>query len=205
MLAMFAMTLAFAQPAKGDLFLGGSLNAAYGTSKAEVAGVDAEGPKTFTFQITPRVGYFLSDKIVAGLDLGFMTNSTNDKSSGQEVKTTAMSYGGGVFARYYIVPTERFALFFEAGVNAMAGNSKVETAGVSVDGPNTFALNAGITPGVAVYVSKRVALEANYGFLGYSSVSGKTDNGGVETKTNQGSFGLNINPGTFEFGMSVLF
>lgn len=204
-LALFATTLAFAQPEKGDIFLGGSLNFNMGSSKGEVAGVSADGPKTLNFGISPRVGYFLSDKIVVGLDLGFNSASSNDDSSGTEIKTSSSMYGGGVFARYYIVPADRFALFFEAGVGAMLGGSKVETAGVSVDGPNSFNLNAGLTPGVAFYVSKRVALEANYGFLGYTSTSTKIETAGVETKTNAGNFGLNINPSTFEFGMSILF
>ena len=203
--ALFATTLAFAQPEKGNIFLNGSLNFNTGSSSADVGGTSTDGPSSFNLGITPKVGYFISDKIVVGLDLGFMMNNTKDETTGVEVKTNALGFGGGAFARYYIVPADRFAMFFEAGVNTMFGSSTVETAGASVDGPSTFALNAGITPGMSIYVSEKIALEANYGFLGYTSSSSTTEAAGVETKTSQGSFGLNLNPNTIRLGVSVLF
>lgn len=204
-IALFAMTIAFAQPEKSDIFLGGSLNFNMGSSKSEVGGTTSDGPKTLNIGIAPKAGYFISDKFLVGLNLGFNMTNVTDESTGVEVKTNTLGYGGGVFARYYIVPAERFAFFFEGGVNATLGNSTVETAGVSVDGPNTFALNAGISPGISVYVSKRIALEAMYGFIGYKMNNSKIEAGGIESTSNQGNFGLNLNPNTFRFGMSILF
>ena len=66
-------------------------------------------------------------------------------------------------------------------------------------------MNAGITPGMSFYVSKKIALEANYGFLGYTSSSSTIEAAGVETKSSQGNFGLNLNPNTIRLGVSVLF
>jgi hypothetical protein len=54
-------------------------------------------------------------------------------------------------------------------------------------------------------VSKRVALEANYGFIGYTMNNSKTETAGIETTSSQGSFGLNLNPSTLKFGVSILF
>ncbi len=189
--ALFASSLAFAQPEKGNIFLNGSLNFDLGSSSADVS--------TFNLGVTPKVGYFVTDKIVVGLDLGIAMNNSNDKVS--DIKTSGLAFGGGAFARYYVMPKDHFAMFFEGAVNTSFGSSSVETTGVSVDGPSTFSLNAGITPGISVYVSKKIALEANYGFLGYSSNSSEL--GGV--KTSQGNFGLNLNPNTMRFGVSILF
>jgi len=189
--ALLASSLAFAQPEKGNILLNGSLNFDLGSSSADVS--------TFTLGVTPKVGYFVTDKIVVGLDLGIAMNNSNDKAS--DIKTSGLEFGGGAFARYYVMPKDHFAMFFEGGVNTSFGSSSVETAGVSVDGPSTFSLNAGITPGISVYVSKKIALEANYGFLGYTSSSSEL--GGV--KTSQGNFGLNLNPNTMRFGVSILF
>ena len=202
--AMFAVAVAFAQPAKGDLLLGGALNFDMGASKVKVGSTTAKGPKTMGVGITPKIGYFLSDKVVIGANLGFGLNSTTDKSTPTTVKNSALTYGGGVFARYYIVPTERMAFFFEGGVNVMAGSSKSKAGNVTVDGPKTLGIGAGITPGIAVYVSKRVALEANYGFLGYNTNTSTTEAGGVKTKSTSGGFGLNLNPNTFRFGVTIL-
>ena len=204
-IALFAMTLAFAQPEKGNLLLGGALNLDIGSSNVKVDGVKTNGPKTFNLGVTPRVGYFLSDKVLVGVNLGFMMTNSKDESTGTEVKSNGLAYGGGVFARYYITPVEHFALFFEGGVGAMFGSSKIETAGTTVDGPNTMALNAGVSPGISIYVSKRIALEANYGFIGYTMNNSKTETAGIETTSSQGSFGLNLNPNTLMFGVSILF
>ena len=65
-IALFAMTLAFAQPEKGNLLLGGALNLDIGSSNVKVDGVKTNGPKTFNLGVTPRVGYFLSDKVLVG-------------------------------------------------------------------------------------------------------------------------------------------
>ncbi|MDC3209740.1 porin family protein [Chitinophagales bacterium] len=191
--ALFATTLAFAQPEKGNIFLNGSLNFDIGSPSADVS--------NFNLGITPKVGYFVSDNIVVGLDLGFAMANSKDESGPDEVKTNGLSFGGGAFARYYMMPADHFAMFFEGGLNTSFGSSSVETAGNSVDGPSTFALNAGITPGMSIYVSKKIALEANYGFLGYTTSSSEI--GGV--KTSQGNFGLNLNPNTIRLGVSVLF
>jgi hypothetical protein len=68
-----------------------------------------------------------------------------------------------------------------------------------------MSLNAGVSPGISIYVSKRVALEANYGFIGYTMNNSKTETAGIETTSSQGSFGLNLNPSTLKFGVSILF
>lgn len=204
LVAMFAITVAFAQPEKGDIFLGGSLNFNMGASKASVGSVTAKGPKTLGVGITPRVGYFISNKFVVGVNAGFGLNSSTDKSSAVTVKNSSTSYGGGVFARYYIMPVEKMGLFFEAAAGVNLGSSRAKAGNVTVDGPNNFGISAGITPGIAVYVSKRVALEANYGFLGYNTNTSTTEAGGIKTKSTNGGFGLNLNPNTFRFGVSIL-
>jgi len=198
-------TMAFSQQAKGDIYLGGSLNLSAESSSTEVGSTNTDGPKIFSFGIEPKVGYFISDKISVGLNLGFSSYNRKVENSGTTTKNTNLSYGGGIFARYYVLPTEKFGFFFEAGADLMAGSSKTDIGGVETDGPNTLNINAGFTPGIVFYVSNRVALEANYGFLGYNTYSEKDDSGTQEVKSTDNSFGLDVNPGTFELGVSVLF
>lgn len=205
LMSFVVATMAFAQQAKGDIYLGGSLNFGTGSSSSKVGSTKVEGPKTFSFGIQPKVGYFISDKFAVGVDLGFSTSSSKIDNSGTTTTFSNMAFGGGLFARYYMMPVEKFGFFFEANAGAMAGSSKNKVGSVKTDGPNSLAINAGITPGIAVYVSNRVALEANYGFLGYSSYTETDKSGAQDVKDTQGNFGLNINPGTFKFGVSVLF
>jgi hypothetical protein len=202
---IMALTVS-AQPEKGNIFLGGSVNLNAGSSNTKVNGDKTDGPKTFSFNVSPAVGYFLSDKIMAGIKLGYTTNSTKTTDNSDNTFTElSNTIGVGLFARYYIVPIEKMGFFFEANVGTGFGSSAVKVNGDKTDGPSTFSLNAGISPGIAIFVSNRVALEAQYGFLGYNSFSTKSDNGGVDVKQNSSNFGLNLNPGTFRFGVSVLF
>ena len=205
LLSFVITTMTFAQHKKGDIYFGGSVNFGAGSSSTKVGSTKTEGPKTFNFGIQPKVAYFISDKFSVGVDLGFSSSSSKIDNSGTTTSYSNMAYGGGVFARYYVMPTEKFGFFFEANTGIMAGTSKNKVGSVKTDGPNTLEINAGITPGIVFYVSKRVALEANYGFLGYSSYT-QTDKSGLQDiKDTQGNFGLNINPGTFELGVSILF
>lgn len=205
LLSFVVATMAFAQQTKGDIYLGGSVNFGAGSSSTKVGSTKNEGPKTFDFGIQPKVGYFISDKFSVGIDLGFSSENTKIDNSGTTTKYSNTAYGGGVFARYYVMPAEKFGFFFEANAGVMAGSSNTKVGSVKTDGPNTLAINAGITPGIVIYVSNRVALEANYGFLGYSSYTETDKSGTQDVKDTQGNFGLDINPGTFEFGVSVLF
>jgi hypothetical protein len=206
MMALIATITLSAQPEKGNIFLGGNLNLGFGSSNTKVDGDKTDGPKTFNFNVQPSVGYFLSDKVVAGLRLGYSTSVEKVTDNSDNVyKDLNNSFGVGAFARYYIMPVEKMGFFFEAAVMTGFGSSAVKVNDDKTDGPKTFNLNAGISPGIAVYVSNRVALEAQYGFLGYNSFTRTTDAGGVEIKNNSSNFGLSVNPNTFRFGVSVLF
>lgn len=205
LLSFVVATMAFAQHAKGDIYLGGNLNFGVGSSNTKVGNTKNEGPKTFNLGIQPKVGYFISDKFSVGVDLGFSTRNTKIDNLGTTTTYSNMAFGGGIFARYYVMPVEKFGFFFEANAGAMAGSSKTKIGAIKTDGPNTLEINAGITPGIVVYVSNRVALEANYGFLGYTSSTSTDKSGPQDIKDNQGDFGLNINPSTFKFGVSILF
>lgn len=203
--SLLAVSMTFAQQEKGDIYLGGSLNFGAGSSSTKVGGTKTDGPSTFNLGIQPRVGYFLSEKILVGADLGFTTGSSKIDNGGTVTKVSNNAFGGGLFARYYVMPAEKLGFFFEANAGVLAGSSKVKVGNTETDGPNTFNLSTGITPGIVIFISKKVALEANYGFLGYTSFSETDKSGSVEVKDAQGNFGLSLNPNTFRFGVSVLF
>ncbi|MGB1247667.1 MAG: outer membrane beta-barrel protein [Chitinophagales bacterium] len=208
LIAIVVATMAFAQPEKGNIYLGGNLNIGFGGSKTEVGSTSTDGPKTFNFGISPKVGYFISDKLSVGLDLGYNMNSSKLEVDPTTTTTTSSMIGTGVFARYHIFPVEKFGFFFEGNVGASFGgnNTKTETSGTTNEYKKSlFGINAGISPGLAIYFSKKVAFEAQYGFLGFTSTTETDDNGAEDVKDTQGGFGLNVNPSSFKFGVSVLF
>lgn len=83
------------------------------------------------------------------------------------------------------------------GVGVAFGSSKEEEKNgnttTTTDGPKVTALEVGITPGLVFFPTNKVGLEANFGFVGFSSVTSKSTNGSTETKVSNSNFGLGAN------------
>lgn len=182
--AIFAFGFANAQdatttPAKGfsngDAFISGSV----GFSSTKTGDF-----KSNSFTISPKAGFFVSDNIAVGAQIGY-TSSTQDDFNGfdvVEVKTNEFSVGA--FARYYATPASDFSLFGELGVNY--NTAKTEIEGTEVGKNNGFEI--AVRPGISYFISSNFALEATIGALSYET--SKPDADGAESTD---TFGLNIN------------
>jgi opacity protein-like surface antigen len=155
----------------GDVFVTGSIGIG-----SESTGDD----KTNSFNISPKVGYFLMENIAVGGALGYTSGKTESPGI-PDVKTSEFSIGA--FGRYYVTPASSFSIFGEVGVDYI--HSKIEAA--TEDNSNAFRI--GLAPGVNYFVSEHFALEAKFGILSYRT--DKPDADGVE-KTDSFNFGLNF-------------
>ena len=177
-LAVVSFTLASAQEensngfTKGDVFISGSFG--FGSEKTG-------DNKTNTFNISPRVGYFVSENIAAGARINFSSEKRELGTNEETLSITTL----GAFGRYYFSPTSKFSLFGELGVDYVA--SKFEEEGEPDDKANGFGL--GLAPGVSYFISNNFALEATWGILGYRTVKPDVDNA---ESTNNFDFGVNL-------------
>ena len=184
-IALFAISgLAFTANAQefgfsqGNVIVEGNI----GFNSTNDKGTDA---KTNSFEITPKVGYFLTDKVAIGIQLGFGTGkSENLTAVGSEVKTN--NFGAGVFGRYYFLELgKRFKTYTEVGVGY--GSNKTETtpatgATTITEKANGFAIGAGV--GANYFLTEKIALNFQLAdVIGFSSL--KPDGGKAET-----NFGL---------------
>ncbi len=173
--AVFSLAFANAQDgegfAKGDVFVSGS----FGYNSQTVG-----DSKITSFEIVPRVGYFVSEAISIGARLGY-TTSKRDIPFTDEVKTNIFNVG--VFGRYYFTPSSKFSIFGEAGFEYLNINSDIGVTESKTDG---FGINVG--PGVSYFLSDHFALEAFWGALGYST--SKED--GATDSTDLFRIGLNL-------------
>ena len=198
-----AAASSFAQTSAGTLFVGGGLGFSSSSSKitAKSGGttVDVDGPKGSEFSILPGVGYFVADKLAIGLDLSFATGSLKEtEANGDYEKSTSTTIGFTPYARKYFMVADNFGFTGTLGVGVAFGSSKEEVrAGsttVTNDGPKVTALEIGVTPGLVFFPTNKVGLEANFGFVGFSSRTSKADlGGGDELKVTSSTFGLNAN------------
>jgi hypothetical protein len=154
----------------GDIFVTGSVG--FSSEKTGDA-------KENSFNISPKVGFFVTENIAIGGQIGY-TNTTTDAGAG-ETKTNEFSVGA--FGRYYWTPASDFSLFAQLGVNYNTEKSEFE--GEETGKTNGF--DIALAPGISYFVGSNWAIEASIGALSYET--SKPDADGADS-TN--TFGLDI-------------
>lgn len=191
----------FAQPAKGQLFIGGSVGANQTSMPSDNS--NSSENKRFSINISPNVGYVINDKVALGFSLNYgQYNNKYDNISNSvtsNIKSHGANYGGSLFALYYKPLTEKLFFTLHSSLGYNYGNSKTEIhynnsiTGYYIDlqksKTNNYALN--ISPGFEYFLTPRLGLNTSLGSLGYSFISTNNNNG---VKENSNSFSLNFFP-----------
>jgi len=193
--ALFAFGFANAQDdttsggfKNGDAFISGTVS--YDSQKTGDL-------KNTSFNVTPSVGFFVTDNIALGVAVGYTSTENDNAGSGFDTKQNAFT--AGVFGRYYFNPASKFNIFgqLDLGYNS----TKLET--YSDFGPIEYKVDGfgvGLSPGMNYWLSNHFALEATFGILGYASA--KPDFPGAES-SNVFSIGLNLSD--INFGLVYKF
>ncbi|MCS6795235.1 MAG: outer membrane beta-barrel protein [Raineya sp.] len=216
-LASFVATLgvatSLAQTSQGTLYLGGGLGFSTSSEKTTFSGgnttVNIDGDKGTNFSIVPGVGYFIIDKLSVGMDLGFNTNTfkqidNNNSNNYDKTSTTLISFTP--YARKFFMLGDSFGFTGTFGVGVGLGSSKEErkrgNTTTTSEGPKVTTLEIGIRPGIVFFPTNKVGLEANFGFIGFSSITSKEENSGITAKetTTEIGFGANSIQPTFSLG-----
>ena len=190
--AVFAFSLANAQDKKedsgagfasGDVFISGS----FGVNSSNDKNTDT---KTSGFNISPKVGYFFSDNIALGAQLGYGSDKTQ-VSGTTTSENDALSFG--VFGRYYVSPSSQFAPFAQLGVAYQTEKDKISNV-------KNNGFGVGLSLGLNYFVSSHFALEASYAGLTYSS--SKYDVAGAQNVSN---FNIGANLDAVSIGLLYKF
>ena len=185
-----------AQPTGGKFFIGGHFSL-YGTiDKSKNGGTSEKNGSTTYFTIMPVGGVFLNDRIAVGAGLGYDTQIEKDPQSTIE-KSTTSKFVFTPFGRYYLI-SGTGGIFAEASMGYSFGTNKTFTSDV-IDTENVFGFSALLSPGVYYYVTPRLAIEAKFGWFGFMSNVTKTGN---DQKDIQNSFGIDLSPDSFIFGLT---
>lgn len=121
--------------------------------------------KTNSFEFNPKAGYFVTDKIAVGIQLGI--GSDKQETAGTDTDKNS-NFDAGVFGRYYFLDLgARFKTYAEAGVDFMSGKTGLGDAKYS-------GVGAGAGLGINYFVSESFAI--NFGLtdvLSYSTLKYK--------------------------------
>ncbi len=210
-----ALTTINAQVEQGTILIGGmgGFNS-YTSESTTVTGgttVTVQNPKTTMVNLSPYFGYLVTESLAVGLGIGFESTTTvwddfpaaGDK---QTDKTSITTVTPGI--RYYYVHLDNTHLFAHLGIPIGFGKVTHEE---NIGGTATtteskiMSFGVGIRPGLSINVGEKCALEAMYGFLGYTSSTTTSD--GVNyleepytQEDKSSSFGLEW-ANTFSFGI----
>lgn len=161
--------------------------------------------KRSSFDFTPKVGYFFTDKLAAGIN--FSVGTETEDQYGIDRKSKDNNVGVGLFGRYYFLELgSRFKTYAELNADYNHSKSELTVGDNTTDSPKTnkFGVNAGI--GANYFLTDKVAL--NFAFanvIGFNT--SKTDADGTKAVN---EFGVNINEfnnffNTAQFGLTFKF
>lgn len=187
------MALAFftvqAQIGAGTISVGGTLGVSSESDKYKNNSGSVDGPKTSTFVVGPKVGYFISDNFSIGASIRF--SNTTEKSSDGNEKDITNRFTFAPFGRYHVFLSDKFYAFGEAEIGFGVGGGKIKNGGVSVDKNDITTLGIAISPGVIFMPSEKIGIELAVNLLSFNSNTSKAPNGNKST-SNIVSFGTNL-------------
>jgi opacity protein-like surface antigen len=207
----------FSQIQQGSILLGGQF--AFQVSESEDGFVDLnnqiflDDTKSTNFTIAPQIGFAVSEKVFIGGAISL--NSVNTKGvnfngfGNNEIEISQRSFAISPFIRNYFSISDKFFIYLQGDASIALGRQKTKYTGRDESEPEKVtALSIGVRPGLSFFVSNKVALEAEFGFLGYSQQKFKQelDFGGGNTRTAESTdknYGLTLNTATFNFGISL--
>jgi len=159
----------FTAKTQGNFFANGTVGIISTTEKAKFDGSTNDVGSSFEIMATPKVGYFITDYITAGLELEVRTSTS--KIEGIDGETTSNSIAIGPFARYYFIN----GIFVEATVGI--GSNKVSSIIGDIES-SVFALRG--TAGYSFFLGDHIAIEPA---INYTNQSQKPKGSSGDNKT----------------------
>lgn len=178
-------TQLFAQTEKGNLLLGGGASFNYSDNNFDNGNSTNDVSTSTSFNFSPRIGYFVADRLALGASLGIFSSKSNSDDSDFEASSTGISFGP--YVRYYL----ESGLF--ASANVGFGSSTFKTEGGLFDGDQTSSsINWGLGIGYAIFLNESISVEPAVSYTRNSS-NPDTDNGDNRNISSGINFGVGFN------------
>jgi hypothetical protein len=194
----------YAQLRKGNKMLGGTLNYSTSTSKSDDAGVAGGQTSTFnSFNISPILGLFVSDRTVIGLKLNTYSYSSETTSlNGSVFRNEFNNFGFGPFVRRYFPVKEWVAFYGQADLGYSSGKT-IQTNSLSSNqnyerSTNAFNLSAAL--GLAFFPTNWMSVDLSMNPLSFSHTVNKNEVGSSYPDQNTNSFNFNLSSQSFYVG-----
>ena len=184
-----------------QVFVGGGLGVDFNGGKYKGGSVSIDSPSKFSFNFTPKVGFYLNDNFAIGLEVGLSSTTTKTPKEiygwSDDRKVSSFGWEVGAFARYNLLGTERLSLLLEGTLGVGGEKSKTKQGSTTQDGDSETMFGISVLPVLQYSLTDRLCLEMSCDFLRWgflSSTVKDADDYGLKITTN--SFGFGVNSGT---------
>lgn len=186
-----------ASGAYSQAFIGGSVGFQFSGGSEEVGNETTSDPNRVSYGIIPRVGFMLSDNFALGGIVGLTRSFTVEEGETNDTKYAYTAFNYGIFARLYMVQSERFDFFGEFQVVNHFGKNTTKYGDRKNDGYSDFGLDINVAPGFALKITNTFSLESKLNFLGagfyLSSSKSPNDNDAEEIRYRSASTYIGMN------------
>ena len=173
-------SISFTQINKGQFFIGGKIS--FESFKEENSRYDTY--HLTNFYISPGAGYFIIDKLAAGLRFDFDTYNSKSDNNETHLNSTTIS----PFIRYYFLPSTNKV---NALIDVSYIHNRTKLSSSDYEGYTQKSNGFNISAGPSIFLTDKIALEFIFGFK-----HTKSDNyGNTETNTFNSGFGLQFHLG----------
>lgn len=193
----------FSQLQKGNKILGGTLNYSTTTYTSDNSGVaGGSNSKTNSFNVSPLMGVFVSDRTVLGLMVNSYTYRNESTNAGQEFTNENNQFGFGPFVRKYFPVKEWVAFYGQADLRYSSGKIKQTYS----NSPNqnyersTNAFNLAATLGLAFFPTNWMSVDLSMNPISFSHSVNKNEVGSSYPDQNTNSFNFNLTSQSFYIG-----
>ncbi|HUW06140.1 MAG TPA: outer membrane beta-barrel protein [Williamwhitmania sp.] len=190
--------------AQAQYFVGGQFgfNTTGGSQKS--GGVTVDKPKNTSFNFSPSIGKFISDKLAVGVSLNFTAQSLKTTVGGNTYTDKTTGFGIAPFARYYFLQMNKFGIFAQGQIGFSYSDSKQPSVGPDEE-IKTTTFGFIILPVVYYNVSEKLSLEASISLFNFGfNTSTQKDQNNNKDITNSFGFGAGldglVNTGNFSIG-----
>jgi len=169
-------------------------------------GVDSEND-TFSFEIQPKLGYFISDNLVLGLGLGYGYSNSEFMSANSEslITGTTNTFSITPYVKKFFPISQNLAIQLQAETRYSKSKTDNESQ-FNPDDSETRTILIGLRPGLAYRISDSILLQGNFGLLSYQNrkVEFDSQEGNISSEDKLSSFGLNLSSTNIFLGLSIL-
>ena len=166
------------------------------TTKVQETTTEVKSPSTASFQLTPAVGYYITDKFLIGgaLSIGTTGRTEFDNDGGIATKTTSFNWAIVPYERYKCVGLDKFGVWMEGAINLGGATGKITVGNTTTKQPYTTSYGINFYPVLTYDLTDRLTLETGLrilalGFNGsVATAKTTTNNVTTTTTTTQNSF-----------------